>query len=394
MKIGIFTDTYYPEINGVANSTYELKKGLESMGHQVYIFTVSNPSVTKDEKNIFRIPSVPFVFLKERRIGCTLAAIWKKKIKRLHLDVIHTQTEFSIGHLGRKTALYLGIPHIHTYHTIYEEYIHYIKMAGNDRVKEMARAFSRHCCNQADAVIVPTKKVKALLRNYGVHQEIHTIATGIPLKKFHQYHKEHTKQLLQLYGLSETQHILLYVGRLSEEKNIDHLIYHFQEIVQEDELARLVIVGDGPEKEKLIDDVKTWQLEKQVIFTGAVDWEEIPDYYAMGDVFVSMSNSETQGLTYFEALASGKPILVQKDDCLQDLLLQKKNGYAFQNHEEFLKGYRFLFGTEFLSSPEEIKASVSKYDEHTFALHVWEVYDAMIRKGCITDEKGSVVGTA
>ena len=132
MNIGIFTDTYYPEVNGVANSVYQLKQGLERRGHTVYIFTVSNPDMGNIiEDNVIRIVSLPFLFLKERRVAAPIARAWRRKIESFHLDIIHTQTEFGMGHLGRKAAEYLGVPHVHTYHTIYEDYTHYLKVPGN-----------------------------------------------------------------------------------------------------------------------------------------------------------------------------------------------------------------------------------------------------------------------
>lgn len=103
---------------------HQLKQGLEKLGHTVYIIAVSNSSAPADEKNVLRIKSFPFVFMKERRIGITLITRCMKIIADLNLDVIHTQTEFSIGTLGRKAAKDLNIPLIHTYHTIYEQYTH------------------------------------------------------------------------------------------------------------------------------------------------------------------------------------------------------------------------------------------------------------------------------
>lgn len=155
MNIGIFTDTYYPEINGVANSSYELKKGLEKMGHKVYVFTVTNPNAEEQEEDVFRMASIPFIFLKERRVAYPLIQKWRRKIESLHLDVIHTQTEFGMGHFGRKAAEYMNIPHVHTYHTIYEDYMHYIKLAGNaepGKLQGISKALLqiRRCCHRAD----------------------------------------------------------------------------------------------------------------------------------------------------------------------------------------------------------------------------------------------------
>lgn len=208
MKIGIFTDTYYPEINGVANSAYQLKKELEKRGNTVYVFTVSNPDVKEKEEHVFRMKSLPLVLLHDRRVGCSRANTWLHTIRDLHLDIIHTQTEFSVGHIGRKAAEKLGIPMVHTYHTIYEDYTHYLKIPGNENLKGIVRIMSRHCCDNADLVIVPTDKVKHLLLEYGVSKQVLVQPTGIDLGKFHTIDSTLVNRLRTDYHLSKDMHAL------------------------------------------------------------------------------------------------------------------------------------------------------------------------------------------
>jgi 1,2-diacylglycerol 3-alpha-glucosyltransferase len=160
MKIGLFTDTYYPQINGVATSVLMLKENLELRGHKVYVFTTTDPKADSKETNVYRVPSIPFV--SARRVGTFYNPRLAKFIKKLGLDIIHTHTEFSLGIFGRAMAKELNIPFLHTYHTIYEDYTHYI---GNLRVfdpiaKKAVRKISINFCNSADKVIVPTEKVK------------------------------------------------------------------------------------------------------------------------------------------------------------------------------------------------------------------------------------------
>ena len=342
MNIGIFTDTYYPEVNGVAHSVYQLKQGLERRGHTVYIFTVSNPDMENIiEDNVIRIVSLPFLFLKERRVAAPIARAWRRKIESFHLDIIHTQTEFGMGHLGRKAAEYLGVPHVHTYHTIYEDYTHYLKVPGNEKLKGLVRSFTRHCCEHADAVIVPTEKVRTLLDTYQIQTPKCVIPTGINLTKFMQPDMTKVADLKLQYHL-ENKHVLVYIGRISKEKNLLEVLEMFEKASQIDAKAVLLIAGDGPEAEVLKEWCMTHMMNEKIIFTGMVPWENIQNYYALGDIFVSASNSETQGLTYAEALAAGVPLLVRADECLESVLQEKVNGVAFENESEFIDGYTWL----------------------------------------------------
>ncbi|MGL5258851.1 MAG: glycosyltransferase [Lachnospiraceae bacterium] len=391
MKIGIFTDTYYPEINGVANSAYQLKKELENRGNSVYVFTVSNPEVKEQEPGVFRMKSLPFILLKDRRIGCSLATIWMKTIEALELDIIHTQTEFSIGHLGRKAARELKIPIVHTYHTIYEDYTHYLKVPGNETLKGMIRTFSRYCCNRADTVIVPTKKVEKLLKQYHVSKEIAIQPTGIDIEKFQHVDHHAVEQLKKQWNLSSENHILISIGRISKEKNIEELIYMMKKVVQIDSLARLLIVGAGPEKEKIISLVQAKGLESFIIFAGEVNWNTIQNYYALGDVFVSASKSETQGLTYVEALASGKPLLVRKDECLEELLENGRNGYSYSAQTEFLEYYFKLFYQNiYLSMEKEAVQYASRISANKFGAGIENIYRETIYKVALNEERKEV----
>lgn len=382
MRIGIFTDTYYPEVNGVASSIFELKKGLENLGHSVFIFTVTNPAAPLDEKGVYRVTSVPFPMLKERRIGVTFSKLWEQKVKRLHLDVIHTHTEFTMGHLGRKIADNLGLPHLHTYHTIYEDYLSYLHMPDKQCFRKIVQQFSRICCNRTDEIIVPTEKVKKLLGQYGVKRQVHVIPSGISLQKFAAPDKDHTQQLRQQFGISDHQTVLLYIGRLSAEKNIAELLTYIQKTESNQELVFL-IVGDGPERESLEQQARHLHLKSRVIFAGMVPFDQIQDYYALGDIFVSASTSETQGLTYIEALACGIPLLVRQDECLDGILWDYENGVGYVDESSFQHGLKFLCTAAKHNprfSPETIRAGVARLGQAQFASQIEARYQSKTKK--------------
>lgn len=381
MRIGLFTDTYYPEINGVANSVFQLKKELEDKGNEVYVFTVSNPMATETENHVYRMVSIECPLLKERRMSYALFHQWFQVIKGLKLDIIHTQTEFMVGHIGRKAARKLHIPLIHTYHTIYEDYTHYLKIPGNEKLKGMIRRLSCLCCDLADEVIAPTDKVKGLLTAYGVKRPIMVQPTGIILSKFKAPDVEDVMRIKANYKIKEEHHVLVSIGRLSSEKNLHETIAFMEKITKSDPKARMLIVGDGPERSHLEEQVRMKNLTSYIFFAGEVDWKDIQNYYAVGDVFTSASTSETQGLTYAEALACGKPILVRKDDCLSNLLQDGRNGYSYQNEAEFMENYQKLFQDERCRQmSQEVEESVKKMSSKAFGKNMEQIYRNLISR--------------
>lgn len=379
MRIGLFTDTYYPEINGVATSTQQLKKGLEALGHQVYVFAPSNPQKYTEEINVVREKSVAFLLYKDRRASVFSIKNAVKEIKELKLDIIHSQTEFTLGHLAKKCAEEFNLPRVHTYHTVYEDYTHCLKFPGcnSELVKNMVRRISKMICSKADTIVVPTAKVKELLISYGVTNKIFVQPTGIDHKKFSSPDMDTVKKLKLKYNISSQNKILVFAGRMSREKNVGELIEYLPEIISKQPDTKLVIVGDGPERANIQWAVKKLSLEDNVIFTGIVPWSEIENYYALGDIFVCGSTSETQGLTYIEALASGKPLLVRYDDCLRNVLFQNKNGIGYTNKKEFAQGY-FEICQNYDDMVKEGLKTACKYSNITFAENMLKIYKELI----------------
>ena len=385
MNIGLFSETYYPEINGVATSVYMLKNELENRGHNVYVFTTTTPGAPEHEHNVFRVPSMPFIFITERRVGLFYQPKLAHIIKKLSLDIIHTHTEFSLGIFGRIMARELKLPIVHTYHTIYEDYTHYLthfKMLDS-RAKAFARTYSKVCCNTVEQVIVPSEKTKELLMTYSVHKDIAVVPTGIDLNKFdkNQFLMEDVNALKQKYNIKPQEKVLLYLGRVSQEKNIEEIIRAMPEYMKTREVVKFVIVGSGPALEKLEHLVKELGLVERFIFTGSQPWDTIGLFYQLGNVFVSASRSETQGLTYIEAMASGLPVVAREDKCLEDILEEGKNGYSFTDTNGLYQGLdQILFLDTQTNYSENSIEKVKKYSTQEFALQIEKVYQHVISR--------------
>lgn len=335
MNIGIFSDTYSPQVNGVVSSILTLEKALRAQGHNVYVFTVSHPEAEDHSPYIYRLASLPFIFLKDHRVGILYSNKVVKKIKRLKLDLILSQTEFSLGFFAKLMAKKLEIPIIHTYHTMYEEYMHYVSK-GIELSPSIARKYSKSFCNSVDGVVAPTRKTERLLKSYGVRKPIRIIPTGIDFSPFQKesYSTEEVINLKETFGIPTKDPIILFVGRVAKEKSIDLVIKSLPKVLTSVPEAKLVIVGDGPCRLELEELAHTLGIRKSVIFTGMQPWHTIGKMYQLGHVFVSASTTETQGLTFAEAMAASLPVVAQEDESVTGLIRDGYNGKFFHSIDE------------------------------------------------------------
>jgi 1,2-diacylglycerol 3-alpha-glucosyltransferase len=270
------------------------------------------------------------------RLRTALAGKWVRELVAWHPDVVHSQCEFSTFFLARRIAEELNIPLVHTYHTVYEDYTHYFSPSVRLGKKAVA-VMSRLVAGQSDCMIAPTGKVQQLLEGYGVNCPVYVVPSGIDLRRFDRdLDPQRRLALRQQLGIPQDNRVLVSVGRLAEEKNMDELLRY--RAAMGDCPTTLLLVGDGPERPRLEEQAVSLGLTAPaVVFAGMVPAEQVSDWYQLGDLFVSASTSETQGLTYVEALAAGVPALCRADPCLEGVILEGENGWEYQNQQEFLQ---------------------------------------------------------
>lgn len=377
MKIGLFTDTYFPQVSGVATSIRTLRNQLRAQGHQVYIFTTTDPHAdqTEDEEGIYRFPSVPFVSFSDRRI--TFAG-WLKVLRiarKLDLDIVHNQTEFSLGMMGKMVARELDIPCLHTYHTMYQDYLHYIANGRVLKPKDVAKLAHLYLKNM-DGIIAPSERVLKTLLGYGVEAPIRIIPTGVNLKVYgHNDSDAEIDHLRQRWGYSPDTPVLLSLSRLAFEKNIHTLIEAMPDILQKEPRAQLLIVGDGPARSTLERQVKEMQLGDHIQFAGQVPNSEVHHYYQMANVFVSASDSESQGLTYDEALASDLPIVVMRSPYTDELIDDPGIGISFQQRAGLVKGViRYIDNPPSEEARDKRQAKLRDISAEVFGRRVVDFY--------------------
>jgi len=339
MRIGLFTDTYTPEVNGVVNSVLMLNEGLRARGHDVFVFGPGNPEAEPDD-HVFRVHATTLPVLQERRLALPWSAdIWNT-IKSLDLDIIHTHTEFGVGSFGFRARRQLGLPHVHTYHTVWEAYTHYLTRGRflDQQARSLVRNQTRRTLRNVDHIITPSAKTLDLLTSYGVDTPISIIPTGVDLARFAPATAADAPRLAHLrtrYGTDRFKHTLLVLGRIAPEKSVNELLEMTIPFLARHPDTCLLVVGDGPSLGELIGRAAHSDVSNQILFTGEVPWESVPDFYRISDVLIGNSTTETQGLTFIEALACGTRVVCRANASFDTILHDGENANLFTNESEY-----------------------------------------------------------
>jgi 1,2-diacylglycerol 3-alpha-glucosyltransferase len=331
MRIGFFTDTYTPQINGVVTSIRLFATALERQGHAVYIFAPT-PRQAVDGPHIVRIPSVPFAFQPEMRLASLYSAHADRLVRRANLDVVHSHDPFAIGLYGLAVAKRYRLPYVHTYHTLYPEYVHYIWDTRFTRA--MAERLSREFCDQCDMVIAPSTKINRALHEWGVTAPVTTLPTGVDAGLFAERDVEEMRELRERFSIAPDEKLLTFVGRLGKEKNVDLLIEAIARVKTPN--ARLLIVGNGPYRPELERHIAALGVGDRVTFTGYLDRIDVRSAYLNSDALFFASKSETQGLVIAEAMASGLPVVAVDDLAIADAVTDSVNGFLTPESPEAL----------------------------------------------------------
>lgn len=388
MRIGLFTDTYLPDINGVVSSVELLRKQLEKNGHDAYVIcTYKGLTKIKKEGKIIRLPGVEVKKLYGYALTSPLHLLYIEELKELHLDLIHAETEFGVGMFANIVASTLNLPLVRTYHTTYEDYTHYINFLNSKALdkglKKFVEVFSRSFCNNCVRLITPSSKTCNMLKSYGVITPIDIIPTGIELDRFNRdnINENDVKQIRSSLPFKDSDKVLIFVGRIAEEKSIDKIINAFKKVKENSLDVKLLVVGDGPALNDLKALASSLDLNDYIYFAGKKPFVEVPNYYAACNGFISASTSETQGMTYIEALASGLIVLAHYDDVLVDIVKEKENGYFFNSVDDI---YDCIYKFSCLSDKELIEKrqvcinSVLKYDADKFGEDSIKLYKEAI----------------
>jgi glycosyltransferase involved in cell wall biosynthesis len=336
MRILKISDVYFPRINGVSTSIRTFAHELQRQGHEVTLIAPQYPSELEESFEILRIPS-RYLFLdpEDRLLKRRALRSQIEQLRQRRYDIIHVHTPFAAHYEGAWLARQLQLPLVESYHTYFEEYLDkYLRWMPRKLLRYSARHFSRSQCAQADTLVVPSQPMLDVLRGYGIDTPAEVIPTGIPSGIFS--HGDGHRFRLR-FSITEDRRLMLYVGRVAHEKNIDFLIRVVDRIRQSHPEVLLLITGEGPAENHLRQLCYRLGLGDHVQFIGYLARErDLPDCYAAGDLFAFASATETQGLVLLESMQAGTPVVTTAVMGTAEVMADRRGGLvAPENVEQF-----------------------------------------------------------
>ena len=333
MKVLMISDVYFPRVNGVSTSIQTFRRELAALGHEVDLIAPAYPVRYAEDTHTLRVASrvVPFDpedrMMKPRHVRALLP-----RLREGRYDLVHIQTPFIAHYLGIEIADALGLPRIETYHTFFEEYLfHYVPVLPKSLLRALSRRFSRTQCNRMNALIVPSSAMRDKLAEYGVQAPMHVIPTGIPMADFSAGNGDAFRMR---HGIEKDRPMLLFVGRVAYEKNIDFLLRALQQALVRIPGLLLMIAGEGPALASLRKLAAKHKLQEHVRFVGYLDRRAaLLDCYCAADAFVFASRTETQGLVLLEAMALGVPVISTAVMGTRDIVGPKRGALVPQDDE-------------------------------------------------------------
>lgn len=322
----MMTEAYKPHISGVTHYIALNKAALEKAGHQVFVFTFGNPDHEDNELNVFRSPGLPIV-----DTGFYIGFQYTRPARQMlyTMDVVHVHHPFLTGILARRYCRPRGIPIVFTNHTRYDLYAHYYLPILPDPVGEsIMQSYLPTFCRACDLVIAPSEGLKQVLLKLGVDVAIEVVPNGVDIQPF-----ANPKRIRDRaeFGFQPEHVVLVYMGRLGPEKNLPFLLRAFAGAARAYPHIRLLIIGDGPERDNLEDRARNMGLESKVHFTGMIPYAELPEYLAAADAFVTASVTEVHPLSVIEAMASGLPVLGIQSPGIEDTVVDGETGLLSAN---------------------------------------------------------------
>lgn len=329
MRIAIFTDTFFPLINGVAYTAYQSAEYLVEMGHEVIVVTAmdsENKKVLKQNKKFEVVfsSSMPLGFYPKERMALPFDPIVFKKLKKFKPDIIHSHTPFSVGWSAVLVAKTLHVPLVGTHHTFYDHYLKYV-MLDHSVGKKLSWKYTVFYYNFCDLVLSPSQSLADELIKNGLKKPTQIFRNAIDTNFFEPIRPEIKKELKNKFGLGDFS--IVYVGRLSYEKSVDVVLKAFALINKANPKISLLIGGDGPERKNLEELAKELKIENQTKFVGFVREQMWLEVFQSADVFMTASKSENMPLTIIEAMSAGLPVVAVGEKGVVEIVKDGESGF-------------------------------------------------------------------
>lgn len=322
MRIVMMTNTYLPNVSGVANSVARFSRSYRERGHEVLVVAPQSDEALEPEDGVVRVPAIQHFNGSDFSVVLPAPLYLTRTLNRFAPDIIHSHHPFLMGDTAMRAATARGVPLVFTYHTMYEQYTHYVPF-GAMRMQEFIIELSTRYSNRCDRVIVPSRSVGRLLRERGVTAPMTVVPTGVDTREFRGGDGAAARAA---WGIPQQAPLLGYVSRLAPEKNLEYLARAVALYLRKVEDAHFIVAGSGPARETMQAVFGAAGVDARTRFTGNLTHQPLLDVYAAMDVFVFSSQSETQGMVLVEAMAAGKPVVALDGPGVRDVVRDRVNG--------------------------------------------------------------------
>lgn len=386
MRIAIFSETYLPDVNGVATHVKILAEGLRKLGHRVLVVKADASTKRNRIKNgVLCCPAITAKRIYNYSLSSPLSIARLRAIKRFKPDIIHIHNEFGIGLSGAYIARILKIPYVYTLHTMYDDYIHYIaKKPFVPIVKGASHIYFKRLAKNATSITGPSQKVDDFFKKCGLKKHVSVVSNTAELDIFQpdRIDKEATKKFKEDNGIKENDFVGCFCGRLGKEKNIETLLKYWKDTVSETDNLKLVIFGGGPEQENLQKLAEEYGIKDMIIFTGKIPHVELPHYYAACNFYITASLTEMHSISMIEAMASGLPVLYINDESNKSQIDSGVNGFIYSDAKEMYEKITYLKNLsqeDYEEFRDKVRKSVAQSGAEELAKVILEIYTDAIK---------------
>jgi len=338
MRVGMFSECYEPVRNGVTTSVHTLVQHLRRLGHRVFLVAPHYASHRDQSPFVLRVPSIQTWLNKDYPIAYPFYPRLKRQFGQLAPNVVHSHNPFFVGLLAARLAHQHGLPLVSTYHTLYSHYGHYVFFLPDAAVQGLLKWWIPDYYNRCAHVIVPSEVARTSLADYGVTAPISVIPTAVPLPDPTEITEDARRAARAQWDIPQDCPLLLYVGRIAQEKNIEMVLDAFASCSSQYPAARLLVVGGGPHLDGVRKHAADTPCADRVVFAGAMAHSELAPVYASANLFVFASITETQGLVMAEARAAGTPCVVARGGGAGETVRDGEDGLIVEPDRDALAG--------------------------------------------------------
>jgi 1,2-diacylglycerol 3-alpha-glucosyltransferase len=341
MNIALFSDSYLPTKSGIVTVVVQLRKILTEMGHHVVIVTVGSRDAEKEEDpdpDVLRVYSIPSPIGDDQYIGFPHKKRIIEFLKKNNIEIIHSHTEFYIAHAAKEAGKALHIPVIATTHTMWEDFYKFYIPFGKLIPLRLIRKIVWRIYKKFYAFINVSDKARDYFKEPfmlpGIPSAVIPNAVDTQAFLARTCTGEDKANIRKSWGIRDTDQLLLFVGRVVEEKRVEELFDICVRIIRQRPDVKMMFTGSGGAIYSLEKKTRKEGLEDKIIFTGFVNWENLCMYYGIANIFVTASLSEMHSMTVLEALLSRLPVVCRKDESFFDTVYNGQNGYMADTDEE------------------------------------------------------------